>query len=191
MQTPRTDISDENILQLLQNQSSAEHGFRLLMQKYQEQLYWVVRRMVQEHDDANDVIQNCFIKVFRSIHTFEGKSKLYTWLYRIATNEAITFLSQKKRKATNYIEDGELPLANQLRAEESVDGDALEQRLQEALQQLPEKQRLVFEMRYYDETPYEEMSELLDTSVGALKASYHHAVKKIETYFRAIEIGEL
>ncbi|MBK7873043.1 MAG: sigma-70 family RNA polymerase sigma factor [Saprospiraceae bacterium] len=161
------------------------------MQKYQEQLYWVVRRMVQEHDDANDVIQNCFIKVFRSIHTFEGKSKLYTWLYRIATNEAITFLSQKKRKATNSIEDGDLPLANQLRADESMDGDALEQRLLQALAQLPEKQRLVFEMRYYDETPYEEMSGMLDTSVGALKASYHHAVKKIETYFRAIEIGEL
>lgn len=191
MQTPLTDISDENILQLLQNQGSAERGFRLLMQKYQEQLYWVVRRMVQEHDDANDVIQNCFIKVFRSIHTFEGKSKLYTWLYRIATNEAITFLSQKKRKATNSIEDGDLPLANQLRADESMDGDALEQRLLQALAQLPEKQRLVFEMRYYDETPYEEMSGMLDTSVGALKASYHHAVKKIETYFRAIEIGEL
>lgn len=187
----RTEIKDENILQLLQDQRSAERGFRLLMQKYQEQLYWVVRRMVQEHDDANDVIQNCFIKVYRSIHTFEGKSKLYTWLYRIATNEAITFLNQKKRKATSSIEDGELPLVNQLQADASPDGDALQMRLQEALLQLPEKQRIVFELRYYDETPYEEMSERLDTSVGALKASYHHAVKKIETYFRAIEIGEL
>ncbi len=191
MQTPRTDITDENILQLLQNERSAEHGFRLLMQKYQEQLYWVIRRMVQDHDDANDVIQNCFIKVFRSIHTFEGKAKLYTWLYRIAVNEAITFLNQKKRKAISSIEDGEFPLANQLQANESPDGNALQMRLREALLQLPEKQRVVFEMRYYDETPYEEMSEILDTSVGALKASYHHAVKKIENYFRAIEIGEL
>lgn len=188
---PKTDISDENILNLLQAQPTAEHGFRLLMQKYQEQLYWVVRRMVGEHEDANDVIQNCFIKVFKNIDKFERKSKLYTWMYRIATNEAITFLNQKKRKATNSIEDGEMPLADQLQADESPNGEALELRLQMALEQLPEKQRLVFHLRYYDEQSYDDISQTLGTSVGALKASYHHAVKKIETYFKAIEISEL
>jgi len=175
----------------LQNAQTAERGFRLLVEQYQEQLYWVVRRLVNDHDDANDVIQNCFIKVFRSIHTFESKSKLYTWLYRIATNEAITFLNQKSRKATSSIDNGESPVVNTLQADASVNGDELQLELQKALEQLPEKQRIVFNMRYYDEVPYEEMSKILDTSVGALKASYHHAVKKIENYFREVEIGEL
>ncbi len=191
MQTPQNNIRDEDILQLLQDQRSAELGFRLLMQKYQVQLYQVIRRVVYDHDDTNDVLQNCFIKVFRNIRSFEGKAKLYTWLYRIALNEALTFATQKKRRATQSIEAGEMPLANQLHAASSPDGDALQQRLQDALLQLPEKQRLVFEMRYYDEMPYEQMSEVLQTSVGALKASYHHAVKKIETYFRAFETEAL
>jgi len=188
---PKTDITDENILDLLQHGDTAEHGFRLLMQKYQEQLYWVVRRMVNAHDDANDVLQNCLIKIYRNIHKFEKKSKLYTWMYRIATNEAITFLNKQKRKATNSIEEGEMPIADQLQADASPDGEALQQRLQQALAELPEKQRLVFHMRYYDELSYEDISQTLGTSVGALKASYHHAVKKIESYFRAIEMSEL
>lgn len=191
LQSVMTNRTDENILLLLQNAPTAERGFRLLMEQYQEQLYWVVRRLVNDHDDANDVIQNCFIKVFRSIHTFEGKSKLYTWLYRIATNEAITFLNQKSRKVTASIDNGESPMVNTLQANASVDGDELQIQLQKALQQLPEKQRIVFNMRYFDEMPYEEMSQVLDTSVGALKASYHHAVKKIENYFRDVEIGAL
>lgn len=188
---PMTNTADENLLSLLQHAQTAERGFRVLMETYQEQLYWVVRRMVNDHDDANDVLQNCFIKVYRSIHTFEGKSKLYTWLYRIATNEAITFLNQKSRKTTASIDSGELPMVNTLQADASVDGDELQAQLQKALMQLPEKQRIVFNMRYFDEMPYEEMSKVLDTSVGALKASYHHAVKKIENYFREAEIGEL
>jgi RNA polymerase sigma factor (sigma-70 family) len=186
-----TNRTEENILLLLQNASTTERGFRLLMEQYQEQLYWVVRRLINDHDDANDVIQNCFIKVFRSIHTFEGKSKLYTWLYRIATNEAITFLNQKNRKATSSIDNGESPVVDTLQADASVNGDELQVELQKAIFQLPDKQRIVFNMRYFDEMGYEEMSEVLDTSVGALKASYHHAVKKIENYFREVEISEL
>lgn len=191
VQPVMTNSTDEHILTLLQNTQTAERGFRLLMEQYQEQLYRLVRRLVGDHDDTNDVIQNCFIKVYRSIHTFEGKSKLYTWLYRIATNEAITFLNQKKRKATTSIDQGESTGVHSLPADTSINGAELEVQLQKALEQLPEKQRIVFDLRYFDEMGYEEMSNVLDTSVGALKASYHHAVKKIENYFREVEIGEL
>lgn len=156
------------------------------MEQYQERLYWHIRRMVIDHEDANDVLQNCFIKVYRSIQNFEGKSKLYTWLYRIATNEAITFLNQKKRRAASSIDEEESSLSNQLEADAYFDGDELQQRLQNALEQLPEKQRLVFNLRYYDEMGYQEMSAVLGTSVGALKASYHHAVKKVEAFIRGV-----
>lgn len=158
------------------------------MHKYQEKLYWHIRRIVQEHDDANDVIQNCFIKVYRNIDRFEKKSKLYTWLYRIATNEAITFVNRKKKKATTSIDDEESTVALKLEADPYFDGDAAQIQLQKALNTLPEKQRLVFNLRYFDEMSYKEMSDVLDTSVGALKASYHHAVKKIEQYLKQIEI---
>ena len=181
---PTKDISDEDLLLLLQQPQGLERGFSLLMNKYQERLYWQIRRLVVEHEDANDVVQNCFIKVFRSISKFEGKSKLYTWLYRIATNEAITFLKQKKRKATSSIDGEALNLANRLEADTYFDGDLAQIKLQKALNELPEKQRAVFNLRYYEEMSYKEMSEVLDTSVGALKASYHHAVKKVEGYLR-------
>lgn len=188
MQTPTTGISDEHILALLSQESSAERGFRLLTQQYQERLYWHIRRMVVEHDDANDVLQNCLIKVFRSIHQFEGKSKLFTWLYRIATNEAITFLQQKQKRTAASIDDDEQRLTGQLQADPYFDGDDLQVKLQEALDKLPDKQRQVFLLRYYDEMGYKEMSELLDTSEGALKASFHHAVKKIEAFVKGVEI---
>ncbi len=188
MQTPLTNITDENILSLLQNNRSQEQGFRLLMSKYQERLYWAIRHLVTNHDDANDVLQDCLVKVFRNIQSFEGKSKLYTWLYRIAINEAITFLNKQGKKTLQSINDEETKIANQLRADEHFDGEEVQIRLQKALSQLPDKQRLVFNMRYYDEMSYEQMSDILDTSVGALKASYHHAVKKIENYFREVEI---
>ena len=154
------------------------------MGQYQERIYWHIRRMVTEHEDANDVTQNCFIKVYRSIGRFEGKSKLYTWLYRIATNEAITFLNKKKRKPTSSIDNEEDNLQNRLQADSYFDGDAAQAKLQVALQTLPEKQRLVFNMRYFDEMTYKDISEVLGTSVGGLKASYHHAVKKIEISLR-------
>lgn len=187
MQPTVNDISDDQILALLKEELSYERGFRALMQKYQERLYWHIRRMVFEHSDANDVIQNTFLKVFKSIHRFEGKSKLYTWLYRIATNEAITFLKKKKKKATNSLDDEEGNVVNKLEADSYFDGSEIQERLKTALSLLPEKQRIVFSMRYYEEMTYKEIAEVLETSVGALKASYHHAAKKIENYFREEE----
>ena len=183
LQTSVKNISDEQILSLLLDEKSVERGFRLLMEKYQERLYYQVRRLVVEHDDANDVIQNTMIKVFRNVANFKGNSKLYTWLYRIATNEAITFLNKKKQKSASSLDNEESLLANQLKADPFFDGDEVQMRLQLALNSLPEKQRIVFNMRYYDEMSYNDISEVLETSVGALKASYHHAVKKIEAYF--------
>ncbi|MCB0596071.1 MAG: sigma-70 family RNA polymerase sigma factor [Phaeodactylibacter sp.] len=185
LQTTLAAISDDQILVLLEQPRTYERGFRLLMEKYQERLYWHIRRMVYDHEDANDVIQDCFLKVYRNIHNFEKKSKLYTWLYRIATNEAITFLKKKQRRSAAPIDDGENNLANGLRADAYFDADEAQARLQRALEALPEKQRLVFNMRYFEELSYKDISEVLDTSVGALKASYHHAVKKIEAFFKA------
>ncbi len=177
------NMSDDQILLLIREEASKERGFRLLMQEYQERIYWHIRRMVVAHEDANDVVQNTFIKVFKSIQRFEGKSALYTWLYRIATNEAITYINKRKKKATTGLDDEGNNLENQLEADDYFDGDQAQILLQKALKKLPEKQRLVFQLRYYDEMAYQEMSEVLDTSVGALKASYHHAVKKIESFF--------
>ncbi|MEY4937183.1 MAG: hypothetical protein RIS64_3542 [Bacteroidota bacterium] len=180
-------INDEQILTLLTQTATYEKGFRLLMQQYQVPLYAHIRRLVLFHDDANDVLQNTFVKVFRSIERFERKSKLYTWLYRIATNEAITFLQQRSRKETDQMNDANhVYLANQLKADVWFDGDEIQLKLHQALLQLPEKQRIVFNLRYYDEMPYEEMSHVLDTSVGALKASYHHAVRKVEAFLKNV-----
>lgn len=189
MQHSTTTISDEEILDLLQGGNNPERGFRLLMSKYQERLYNHIRRMVNEHDDTNDVIQNTFIKVFRSIHKFERNSQLYTWLYRIATNETITFLNKKKRKSTASIDDEELNMVNRLSADTYFDGEAAQMTLEKAMEILPEKQKLVFNMRYYDDMSYQAISEVLETSVGALKASYHHAVKKIERFIKE-EVGK-
>lgn len=183
MQTSVKDMTDSEILSLLHAEQSAEKGFRLLMQKYQERLYWHIRRMVLEHEDANDVIQNTFIKVFKSIHRFEGKSQLYTWLYRIATNEAITFLNKKKRKETVSI-DAESNWINKLQSDPYFDDNGAVLLLQKAIEQLPEKQRTVFNMRYFDEMSYKEIEEVLQTSVGALKASFHHALKKVEAFLK-------
>lgn len=183
------ELSDEDILNLLEDKGSLERGFGLLMGKYQERLYWHVRRMVVDHDDADDVIQNTFVKVFKGLHRFERKSKLYTWLYRIATNEAITFLNARKRKATTSLDNETLNLSERLTADVFFDGDAATARLIQAIDTLPEKQRVVFNMRYYDEMSYQDISDVLGTSVGALKASYHHAAKKIEAYFKEAPIS--
>ncbi len=183
------EISDDNIIALLSESKTFEEGFRLLMQKYQSTLYRHVRRLVLDHDDTDDVIQNAFIKIFRNIERFEGRSKLYTWLYRIATNEAITFLNNRKRKNTDTLDDPHAYyVAEKLTADAFFDGDDIQLKLQQALATLPDKQKAVFNLRYYDEMPYEEMSEILDTSVGALKASYHHAAKKIEAFFKGVDV---
>jgi RNA polymerase sigma-70 factor (ECF subfamily) len=138
--------------------------------------------MVVSHDDANDVLQNVFIRVWNGLENFRETSQLYTWLYRIATNECLTFLEQQKKKSSISFDDVESDLSNRVMADKHFDANKLEWKLQLAIQQLPEKQRVVFSLRYYDEMPYEEMSKVLDTSEGALKASYHHAVKKVEDY---------
>ena len=150
--------------------------------KYQEKIYWHVRRMVVDHDDAHDVVQNVFIKVWKGLDNFREDAKLYTWLYRIASNESLTFIEQQKKRQIVSFEDAQSGLADRLKADKDFDPNKLEWKLQMAIQQLPEKQKLVFSLRYYDEMPYEDMSRILETSEGALKASYHHAVKKIEEY---------
>lgn len=159
-----------------------ERAFTAIIRKYQERLYWHIRRMVIDHEDANDVLQNVFIKVWKGLDNFREDAALYTWLYRIATNECLTHLEQQKKKATVTMDDSEGGLSNMLKADKHFDSNKLEWKLQLAIQQLPEKQRIVFNLRYYDEMPYEEMSRVLETSEGALKASYHHAVKKIEDF---------
>lgn len=176
-------VTDEQIMELLRSGQGFERGFRLLVAQYRERLYWHIRRLVLVHDDADDVLQNTFIKVYKGILQFEGKSKLYTWLYRIATNEALSFLQSQSRHSSQSIDESNSLWINRLQADEWFNGDEVQAQLQVAIAQLPDKQKQVFHLRYYDEMPYEEMSQLLNTSVGALKASFHHAVKKIEGAF--------
>lgn len=175
---------DKELLHQFNRPETKEKAFTAIIKKYQEKLYWHVRRMVVDHDDANDVLQNVFIKVWNGLKNFREDSQLYTWLYRIATNESLTFLDQQKRRAAVSMDEVESGLSNKIKADEGFDAQKLEWKLQLAIQQLPEKQRAVFTLRYYDEMPYEEMSRVLETSEGALKASYHHAVKKIEEFIK-------
>lgn len=173
---------DSELLVQFRNPATKESAYTSIIRKYQEKLYWHVRRMVIEHEDANDVLQNVFIRVWNALENFREDSQLYTWLYRIATNESLTFLEQQKKRLAVPLGDVESGLENKIRADKDFDASKLEWKLQLAIQQLPEKQRIVFGLRYYDEMPYEEMAKVLETSEGALKASYHHAVKKIEDY---------
>jgi RNA polymerase sigma factor (sigma-70 family) len=175
-------LTDSELLLQFKDPDSKEKAFTTIVKKYQEKIYWHIRRMVVDHDDANDVVQNAFIKAWKGLENFREDAQLYTWLYRIATNESLTFIEQKKKKAAISLSDVEDGLSNQIKASENFDGNKLEWKLQLAIQQLPEKQRVVFNLRYYDEMPYEEMSQVLETSTGALKASYHHAAKKIEDF---------
>lgn len=179
------EYTDEEILGKFAKPETKEKAFSMLVQNYQERLYWHIRRMVVDHDDADDVLQNTFIKVWRNLAKFQGNSKLYTWLYRIATNESLTFLNKRKRKSTTALETEDYDLGATLSSDPYFDGDEIQRKLQEAIEVLPAKQKQVFLLRYYDEMKYDEMSEILDTSVGALKASYHHAVKKIEKFLTA------
>lgn len=176
------DISDNELLLRFKSADTREAAFTDLIKKYQERLYWHIRRLVVSHEDANDLLQNVLIRVWNALEKFREESQLYTWLYRIATNECLSFLEQKKKRATLQLSDDENGLVHQLKADADFDPQKLEWKLQVAIQQLPEKQRIVFSLRYFDEMPYEEMSNVLDTSEGALKASYHHAAKKIERF---------
>jgi RNA polymerase sigma-70 factor, ECF subfamily len=158
-------------------------AFSSLVRSYQERLYWHIRKMVLSHEDANDVLQNTFMKAWNGLDGFRGDSQVSTWLYRIATNETLTFLANKRMRSTNSIDDVEEGLLNTLRADNYFNGNEIQLKLQEAILTLPEKQRLVFNMKYFEDITYEQMEDVLGTSVGALKASYHHAVKKIEKFF--------
>lgn len=173
---------DQTLLNNFKDPDTKEQAFTSIIKKYQEKLYWHVRRMVVDHEDTNDILQNMFIKVWKGLETFREDSQLYTWLYRIATNESLTFLSQQKKRHATSLSDDENGLSNKLKSDTHFDANKLEWKLQLGIQSLPEKQRLVFNLRYYDEMPYEQMSRVLETSEGALKASYHHAAKKIEYY---------
>ena len=175
-------MQDAELLSEFRNPSTKEKAFTAIIKKYQEKLYWHIRRMVVDHEDANDVLQNMFIKVWKNLDNFREDSQLYTWLYRIATNESLTFIEQQKKRSSVSLSGEEGSLTNKLHADKDFDGNKLEWKLQLAIQQLPEKQKAVFNLRYFEEMPYEEMSRVLETSEGALKASYHHAVKKIEDY---------
>jgi RNA polymerase sigma factor (sigma-70 family) len=179
MAEPQSDIE---LLQQFKTDATKERAFTAILKKYQEKLYWHIRRMVVEHEDANDVLQNMFVKAWKGLENFREDSQLYTWLYRIATNESLTFLAKQKKRTTVSMSDDDSGLSNNVKADTHFDGNKLEWKLQLAVQQLPEKQKAVFNLRYFDEMPYAEMSSVLETSEGALKASYHHAVKKIEEY---------
>lgn len=183
-ETPKDDLE---LVPRLKEPSTCRDAFGDVIKLYNEQLYWQIRRMVNNHDDANDLLQNTFMKAWSSIENFRGEAKLSTWLHKIAINESITFLEKERKRHNLSLDDEESFLINTIEADEYVDGDELALLLRKAIASLPEKQRLVFNMKYYDDMKYEQMSEILGTSVGALKASYHLAVKKIEQFFNDLD----
>lgn len=174
--------TEDNLVERLHNAATQQAAFSELVKEYSEPLYWQIRKIVLSHDDANDVLQNTFIKIWTGIDNFRGDSKLSTWLYRIAINEGITFLNKQRSQNNISVDDADVFLMSKLESDEYFDGDEAQLKLQKAILILPEKQRIVFNMKYFNEMKYEQMSEILETSVGALKASYHHAVKKIEEF---------
>ena len=177
-------IVEETLVHDLKDKAKQAKAFEVLVNTYKERLYWHIRRIVLNHDDADDVLQNTFIKVYKNINGFKGDSQLFSWMYRIATNEALTFLKKKSNKLG--ISDTELQdrMVTNLQADVYFDGDEIQMKLQEAISRLPEKQKLVFNMKYFQELKYEEISSILNTSVGGLKASYHLAVKKLESFLK-------
>ena len=178
----KTSYSEREILALLGDPKTQRRGFEMMVAQYSEQLYWQIRRMVLSHEDANDLLQNTFVKAWTNIDNFRAEAKVSTWLYRIASNECITFLNRQKILTTVSIDEPEAAELYQLESDEYFSGDETHALFQKALMTLPEKQRLIFNMKYYQEMKYEDMSDILGTSVGGLKASYHHAVKKIENF---------
>lgn len=179
--------NEREVLALLQEETTQRKGFEIVVSQYSEQLYWQIRRMVLSHEDANDLLQNTFIKAWVNIDYFRAEAKLSTWLYRIAMNECITFLNKQRATGTVPIDDPEALVVQKLESDSYFSGDRAQMLLQKALLSLPEKQRMVFNLKYYQEMKYEEMSEIFGTTVGALKASYHHAVKKIEKFLEEID----
>ncbi len=174
--------TDNDIFELVK--TDLNKGFRLLVERYSPKLYWHIRRLVILHEDADDALQNTFLNAWRGFKEFRSDSSLYTWLFAIATNEALSIIKKRKRNSTGSLDDLESYFANSIEGNSWFDGDDAQMKLQNAIFQLPEKQRIVFNLKYFDDMTYEEMSQLLNTSIGALKASYHHAVKKIEKTIR-------
>ena len=179
-------LSDSELVEMLREPRTRREGFAVLVKQYSEKLYWKVRRIVLSHEDANDVLQNVFIKVWNNLQNFQGKSSLSTWLYRIAINESLDFL-RKQKLADKVSADEDVSVASRLMSDEYFDGDEVQARLQEAVARLPEVQRMVFNLKYFEEMKYSEMSQILNTSEGALKASYHLAVKKITEYLHLFD----
>ncbi len=173
-------MEDKELLLKFKNPESRNYAFNLLVRKYQEKVYWVIRKMVIDHEDTDDLVQEVFIKVWKNLEKFKEASQLYTWIYRIATNESLTFLRKKRKRFFLSVVDVEAELAVKIDDSSSLGGDEIQKKLQKALLKLPDKQRLVFNLKYYEEMKYEQIAEITDTSIGGLKASYHHAVKKIE-----------
>ena len=175
-------LDDAEILNLILHSSDQNKGYRMLVSKYKVKLYWHIRRMVVEHEDADDILQNTFIKVVKNLNGFQQQSSLYTWIYRIATNECLTFISNKKNKKHESLDSSGI---YSMASNEDIDANDVLDKLSAAISLLPEKQKLVFNMRYYDELSYQDIADITDTSIGALKASYHHAVKKIEEQLKS------
>ncbi|MDR2423593.1 MAG: RNA polymerase sigma factor [Prevotellaceae bacterium] len=180
----KSNYTDKELLAMLRNPEQRNYAFNLLVRQYQERLYWHIRKIVISHDDADDLVQNTFLKALENFDTFREEAQLYTWLYRIATNEALTLLRKRRNRFFIPMVDVENQLSKTLESDEYFDGNEMQRKLQRAILKLPEKQRIVFNMRYFDEMKYEEISSILGTSVGALKASYHHAAEKIEKYLK-------
>ncbi len=178
-----TEKTDQEILLMLQNHTLRDKGFSLLMDQYKERIYWYIRRIMVSHEDAEDVLQETFINAYRYAGSFNGKSKIYTWLYKIATNECIALFRRNKKDELKMVEISQ-QLENQLSEPATETSDAILMKFQEAIQQLPEKQRIVFYLRYYDELSYEEMEEITGSSVGTLKTNYHYATEKVKNYLK-------
>lgn len=176
--------SEITLISELQNAKTKEVAFKKLLSQYKERLYWHIRKIVISHDDANDVLQNTFVKIFKNIDNFKAESKLYSWMYRIATNEAISFINKKAKNKSVDITDYQQKMVSNLEDDNWFSGNEIQIILQKAIATLPHKQQLVFNMKYFDDLKYKEISEILETSVGGLKASYHHAVKKIEQFIK-------
>jgi len=175
-------LEDQELLLKIRNPDTRSYGFNLLVRQYQQRVYWHVRKMVIDHDDADDLTQEVFIKIHKYIDGFREDSQLFTWIYRIATNECLSHLNKKKKRFFLSLEDVGEQLSAKLDSSMDIDGDEIQKRLQKAILKLPDKQRLVFNMKYFDDLPYEAIADITKTSVGALKASFHHAVKKIESF---------
>lgn len=180
----KVEHTDQDLLALFRIEKHREEAFSILVTKYQKQLYWHIRKIVLSHQDADDILQNVFIKVWNNLLQFRKNAALYTWLYKIATNETITFIKKQKRNRLVSIDDYVNYIENKIEDEGYFTGTEIQKKLQLAILTLPEKQRIIFQMKYFEELKYAEISKILKTSVGALKASYHHAVKKIEIYLK-------